>query len=82
MAIINALYGCISIYRVSYFISVSFILAAFHQIFAPEMSDDELDALMKGQKPEMRDDVLGNNDNLGEEDEDNSALKTKSDMGN
>ena len=46
------------------------------------MSDDELDALMKGQKPEMRDDVLGNNDNLGEEDEDNSALKTKSDMGN
>ena len=51
-------------------------------MFAPEMSDDELEALMKGQKTETRDDVLGNNDNLGEEDEDNSALKTKSDMGN
>ena len=51
-------------------------------MFAPEMSDDELEALMKGQKIETRDDVLGNNDNLGEEDEDNSALKTKSDMGN
>ena len=49
-------------------------------MFAPEMSDDELEALMKGQKTETSDDVLG--DILGEEEEDNSALKTKSDMGN
>ena len=82
LAIINALYGCISIYRVSYFVSVSFILAAFHQMFAPEMSDEELEALMKGQKTETSDDVLGNGDILSKEDEDNSVLKTESDMGN
>ena len=51
-------------------------------MFAPEMSDDELEALMKGQKTETSDDVLGNADILSEEDEDNSGLKTKSDMGN
>ena len=51
-------------------------------MFAPEMSDDELEALMKGQKTETSDDVLGNVDILNEENEDNSALKTKSDMGN
>ena len=82
LAIINALYGCISIYRVSYFISVSFILAAFHQMFAPELSDDELEALMKGQKTATSDDILGNVDVLSEEVEDNSGLQTKSDMGN
>ena len=51
-------------------------------MFAPEMSDDELEALMKGQKTETSDDVLGNGDILSEEDEDNSVLKTESDMGN
>ena len=51
-------------------------------MFAPEMSDDELEALMKGQKTETSDDVLGNADILSEEDEDNSGLETKSDMGN
>ena len=51
-------------------------------MFAPEMSDDELETLMKGQKTETSDDVLGNADILSEEDEDNSGLKTKSDMGN
>ena len=51
-------------------------------MFAPEMSDDELEALTNGQKTETSKDVLGNVDILGEEDEDNSALKTKSDMGN
>ena len=38
-------------------------------MFAPELSDDELEALMKGQKTETSNDVLGNNDNLGEEDD-------------
>ena len=51
-------------------------------MFAPEMSDDELEALMKGQKTATSDDILGNVDVLNEEDEDNSSLKTKSDMGN
>ena len=51
-------------------------------MFAPEMSDDELEALMKGQKTETSDDVLGNVDILNEEDEDNSGLENKSDMGN
>ena len=51
-------------------------------MFAPEMSDDELETLMKGQNTGTSDDVLGNADILSEEDEDNSGLKTKSDMGN
>ena len=51
-------------------------------MFAPEMSDEELEALMKRQKTETSDDVLGNGDILSEEDEDNSVLKTESDMGN
>ena len=51
-------------------------------MFAPEMSDDELEALMKGQKTATSDDILGNVDVLSEEVEDNSGLQTKSDMGN
>ena len=51
-------------------------------MFAPEMSDAELEALMKGQKTGTSDDTLGNVDMLSEEDEENSDLKTKSDMGN
>ena len=51
-------------------------------MFAPELSDDELEALMKGQKTATSDDILGNVDVLSEEDEDNSGLETKSDMGN
>ena len=51
-------------------------------MFSPEMSDDELEALIKGQKTATSDDILGNVDVLSEEDEDNSGLETKSDMGN
>ena len=51
-------------------------------MFAPEMSDDELEALIKGQKTATSDDILGNVDVLSEEVEDNSGLQTKSDMGN
>ena len=82
-AILNALYGCISIYRVSYFVSAMFISTAMHQMFAPELSDEELATLMSEQQNENKEETtLIDGEVLVDEDENSATLDTRDDIGN
>ena len=81
-AIFNALYGCVSIYRVSYFVSACFISTAFHQTFAPELSDAELEDLLKVQEKNTIKESLIDGEVLIDEDDMVTGLHDRPEMGN
>ena len=60
-----------------------FISTAMHQMFAPELSDDELAALMAGQQSEeKKEETLIDGEVLDDEDENIATLDTRNDIGN
>ena len=82
-AILNALFGCISTYRVSYFVSAMFLSTALHQIFAPELSEEELKELLPGvNSKEKSKEPLIDGEIINEEEENVEEKETRNDIGN
>ena len=60
-----------------------FISTAMHQIFAPELSDEELATLMSEQQSEKKEETtLIDGEVLVDEDENSATLDTRDDIGN
>ena len=60
-----------------------FISTAIHQMFAPELSDDELAVMMAEQQSEKKEEeTLIDGEVLVDEDENIATLDTRNDIGN
>ena len=60
-----------------------FITSAIHQIFAPELSDEELEAIMKGQETvKEKEESLIDGEVLVDEDDHSATLENSNDIGN
>ena len=59
-----------------------FISTAIHQMFAPEFTDDELDALLAGQENANKKEILIDEELLAEEDDPATESDTRNQIGN
>ena len=77
------MFGCVSIYRVSYFVSALFLSMAVHQMFAPELSEEELKDLLSGVSAEEKTkEALIDGEIINEEDENVEETENRNDIGN